>query len=149
MYLKINTMDAHFIRNIIGIQKSETPPMHLGLLAPAQDDASCDSNTDNSEGQDIVLAEQPALLTRAASTSTFVSAVTGGTARTRSLGLGGAGSCGAATRSGAVGAIARRTALAVIATVACICEKWDSQKWMIWLRNDLMIMKKANSNLFM
>ena len=119
----MNTMDTHFIRNIIGIQKSETPPMHLGLLAPAQDDASCDSNTDNSEGQDIVLAEQPSLSTGAASTRTFVSAVTGGTARTRSLGLGGAGSCGAATRSGAVGAIARRTALTIVSAVACVHEK--------------------------
>ena len=64
--------------------------MHLGLLAPAQDDASCDSNTDNSEGQDIVLAEQPALLTRASTALTIISTVTGGTARTRSLGLGGA-----------------------------------------------------------
>ena len=93
------------------------------LLAPAQEDTSCDSSTDNSDGQDIVLAEQPSLPTRTTATITIVSTATGGTARTRSLGLGGAGSCGAATRSGAVGAIARRTALAIVSAVTCEMKK--------------------------
>lgn len=93
--------------------------MHLGLLAPAQDDASCDSSTNDDECQDIVLAEQTTLLTGAASTSTIVSTATGGAARTSSLGLGGAGTGRGATRSGTIGAIARRSTLTIVSAVAC------------------------------
>lgn len=92
--------------------------MHLGLLAPAQDDASCDSSTNDSKGQDIFLADQTALLAGAAITHTLISTAAGGTTRASSFGLGRAGSGRGATRSRTVGAIARRSTLTIVSAFA-------------------------------
>ena len=101
--------------------------MGLHLFPPTQDDTGRNCSTNDGEGQNIVLAEQASLLTRAASTSAIVTTAAGRTTCTRSLGFGGAGTGRGATRSGTIGAIARRSTLTIVSAVAFVNQKWDSR----------------------
>ena len=91
----------------------------LPLFAPTQDDTSRNCSTNDDECQDIVLAEQTTLLTGTTATCAIVTAATGCTTCTLSLALGGAGAGRAATRSGTIGAIARRSTLTIVSAVTC------------------------------